>query len=345
MQKEALLYETLDGGSVACGLCRHRCRIEPGERGVCGVRLNRAGRLFTLVYGEVIAAHVDPIEKKPLFHFLPGTQSLSVATLGCNFRCSFCQNWQISQGSKGEGADLGGRRMDPKDIVAAALRQGCRSISYTYTEPTIYFEYALETARLAVEQGLSNVFVTNGYMTPEAVGAIRPFLHACNVDLKSFREGFYRKMCGARLAPVLESIRLLRDSGIWVEVTTLVIPEQNDSEQELTEIAAFLADVDRDIPWHLSRFHPDFQYLESSATPVDTLRRALDIGRSQGLRHIYLGNVWGEAEDTACPSCGFTVISRRGYSITADRLEQGKCPSCGNAVAGIFDPGGSREMS
>ncbi len=332
-----MLYDSLDGGSVACGLCQHHCRIEPGEHGVCGVRINRAGRLFTRVYGEVIAAHVDPIEKKPLFHFLPGTQSLSVATLGCNFRCSFCQNWQISQGSKGGGAELGGRRMDPAEIVASAIGQGCRSISYTYTEPTIYFEYAYDTARLAVEEGLSNVFVTNGYMTPEAVEAIRPFLHACNVDLKSFREDFYQKMCGARLAPVLEAIRLLRGSGIWVEVTTLVIPEQNDSDQELTEIAAFLADVDRDIPWHISRFHPDFQYLESTATPVDTLRRAYDIGRAQGLRYIYVGNVWGEAEDTACPNCGLTVIGRRGFDITSDKLEQGKCPSCGVAVAGIFD--------
>ncbi|MGB2908210.1 MAG: AmmeMemoRadiSam system radical SAM enzyme [Candidatus Aminicenantaceae bacterium] len=337
MHKEAMLYASLDGGSVACGLCQHRCHIEPGEHGVCGVRRNQNGRLFTRVYGEVIAAHVDPIEKKPLFHFLPGTHSLSVATMGCNFRCSFCQNWQISQGSKGEGAGLAGRRMDPVEIVAAARKQGCLSISYTYTEPTIYFEYAYDTARLAVEAGLFNVFVTNGYMTPEAVDTIRPYLHACNVDLKSFQEDFYRRMCGARLAPVLETIRLLRESGIWVEVTTLVIPGQNDSEQELTEIATFIADVDRDIPWHISRFHPDFQYQESPATPVETLRKAHDIGRNQGLRYIYLGNVWGEAEDTACPSCGLTVIGRRGFSITADRLEEGKCPSCGAAVAGLFN--------
>jgi len=331
-----MLYDTVEGGGVACGLCHHRCRIDSGDFGVCGVRRNQEGRLYTLVYGEVIAAHVDPIEKKPLFHFLPGTQSLSVATTGCNFRCSFCQNWQISQGSKGREPDLSGRRMDPPDIVAAALGQGCRSISFTYTEPTIYFEYAYDTARLALEAGLYNVFVTNGYMTRAAVDTIRPYLHACNVDLKSFQEDFYRKMCGARLAPVLETIRLLRECGIWVEVTTLVIPGQNDSERELTEIAAFIADVDRDIPWHISRFHPDFQYLESTATPVETLRRAHDIGMAQGLRYVYLGNVWGEAEDTICPSCGRTVIGRRGFSITGDRLEEGSCPSCGGAIAGVF---------
>lgn len=336
-----MLYDTVEGDAVACGLCHHRCRIDSGDFGVCGVRRNQEGRLYTLVYGEVIAAHVDPIEKKPLFHFLPGTQSLSVATTGCNFRCSFCQNWQISQGSKGREPDLSGRRMDPSDIVAAARRQGCRSISFTYTEPTIYFEYAFDTARLALESGLYNVFVTNGYMTRAAVDTIRPYLHACNVDLKSFQEDFYRRMCGARLAPVLETIRLLRECGIWVEVTTLVIPGQNDSERELTGIAAFIADVDRDIPWHISRFHPDFQYLESTATPVETLRRAHDIGRAQGLRYVYLGNVWGEAEDTICPSCGRTVIGRRGFSITADRLEEGNCPSCGGSIAGFFPPNNS----
>jgi len=337
VQKEAMLYDTLDGSSVACNLCHHRCRIDSGEYGVCGVRRNLEGRLYTQVYGEVIAAHIDPIEKKPLFHFLPGTQSLSVATIGCNFRCSFCQNWQISQGSKGRGPDFSGRRMDPPDIVAAARRQGCRSISFTYTEPTIYFEYAYDTARLALEAGLYNVFVTNGYMTPEAVDTIRPSLHACNVALKSFQEDFYREMCGARLAPVLETIRLLRESGIWVEVTTLVVPGRNDSERELTEISAFIAGVDPDIPWHISRFHPDFQYLESQATPVATLRKAYAIGRSQGLRYIYIGNVWGEAEDTPCPGCGRTVIGRTGFSITSDRLENGRCPDCGSAVAGFYN--------
>lgn len=336
MEKEAMLYTALEEERVACGLCHHRCRIDPEGRGVCGVRRNRGGRLFTLVYGEVIAAHVDPIEKKPLFHFLPGTPSLSVATIGCNFRCSFCQNWQISQGSKGGDSDLSGRRMDPPDIVAAARREGCRSISFTYTEPTIYFEYAFDTARLSLEAGLYNVFVTNGYMTPAAIDTIKPYLHACNVDLKSFREDFYREMCGARLAPVLETIRLLREAGIWVEVTTLVVPGQNDSDKELGEIAAFIAGVDPDIPWHISRFHPDFQYLESKPTPVETLRRARDIGEAQGLRYIYVGNVWGEAEDTACPGCGRVVIGRRGYSITGDRLEGGRCPSCGGTVAGFF---------
>jgi len=336
MQKEAMLYHALDNGDVACDLCHHRCRISPSRHGTCGVRSNRHGKLETEVYGEVIAAHIDPIEKKPLFHFLPGSQSFSMATIGCNFRCSFCQNWQISQSSKKQSADFSGRKMAPREIVLAAKEQGCRSISYTYTEPTVFFEYAYDTARLAVAAGLSNIFVSNGYMTPEALETIRPYLHACNVDLKSFQDQFYRDMCGARLQPVLDTIRKMREFGIWVEVTTLIVTGQNDSDEELSGIAGFIADVDPDIPWHISRFHPDFQYVESVATPLSILQRAYEIGMASGLRYIYIGNVWGEAEATHCPGCGRTVIARSGFRITSDRLVHGHCPDCGKAVAGVF---------
>lgn len=336
MIKEAMLYSPKEGGKVYCFLCQHLCLVAPSKFGICGVRQNRDGKLYSQVYGEVIAAHVDPIEKKPLFHFLPGSTSFSIATVGCNFRCPFCQNWQISQASKRTGKGLSGETFSPEEIVRAAKRQGCLSISYTYTEPTIFFEYAYDTAKLAKEQGLANNFVTNGFMTPEALQAIKPYLDACNVDLKSFSENFYKQMCRARLEPVLESIRLMRELGIWVEVTTLVIPGQNDSEEELTQIARFIAGVDSDIPWHISRYHPDYKYDSSPATPVETLRRALAIGKREGLRYLYLGNVWGEPEDTFCPRCQKLLIRRRGFGVHDFRLKDSACPYCGEAIAGIF---------
>ena len=337
MIKEAMLWSPAGDGKVACALCAHRCLIAPSKTGVCAVRRNRDGRLETLVYGEVIAAHVDPIEKKPLYHFLPGSKALSIATPGCNFRCGFCQNWQISQAPRREGGAIGGEPFPPEEVVREARAQGCRSISYTYTEPTIFFEYAFDTARLAKEAGLANNFVTNGYMTAEALAAIRPYLDAANVDLKAFKEGTYQKVCGARLEPVLETIRLMRKLGVWVEVTTLVVPGLNDGDEELRGIARFLAGVDPNIPWHISRFHPDFEYTDAPPTPVATLRRAFEAGRSEGLHYIYIGNVAGESEDTLCPQCGAILIRRRGFSVAANRVAGGACPLCGRRIAGVFD--------
>ena len=236
MMREAMLWQALEGGRVVCALCAHRCPVAPAAFGVCGVRRNLDGKLFTLVYGDVVAAAVDPIEKKPLYHFLPGTKSFSIATIGCNFRCGFCQNWQISQASKKDG-ESGTFELMPEDVVREALARGCRSVSYTYTEPTIFFEYAFDTARLARDKGLLNVFVTNGYMTAEALETIRPYLDAANVDLKAFNDETYKKVCKARLAPVLDTIRLMKASGVWVEVTTLVVPGLNDGEDELASIA------------------------------------------------------------------------------------------------------------
>ncbi|MBN2246560.1 MAG: AmmeMemoRadiSam system radical SAM enzyme, partial [Candidatus Aminicenantes bacterium] len=230
---EARLYKKEKNDDVTCFLCSHRCRIAPNKFGICGVRQNQGGILKTLVYGEVIAAHVDPIEKKPLYHFLPGSLAFSIATIGCNFRCPFCQNWQISQSNKKNGVSIPGESFLPSEIVKAAQRQGCKSISYTYTEPTIFFEFAFDTAKMAKEAGLGNSFVTNGYMTSEALEEIRPYLDAANVDLKAFNETFYRKMCGAHLQPVLDAIGTMKKLGIWVEITTLIIPGQNDDPGEL----------------------------------------------------------------------------------------------------------------
>ena len=335
MIKEAMLWRAGEEGRVECFLCAHRCPVAPGKFGVCGVRQNREGRLFTHIYGEVIAAHIDPIEKKPLYHFLPGTTSFSIATVGCNFRCPFCQNWQISQAGK-NGKDLGAQALSPREIVEGARRRGCRSISYTYTEPTVFFEYAFDTARLAREAGMANVFVTNGYMTAEALRTIQPYLDAANVDLKAFREETYKKVCGARLAPVLDSIRLMRELGVWVEVTTLVVPGMNDGDEELRSIARFIASVSSEMPWHISRFHPDFKYTRTPATPVETLRKAASLAKEAGLKFIYIGNVWGEAEVTNCPHCGKGLIRRSGFAVEENRIKDGKCYSCGGSIAGVF---------
>ena len=336
MTREAMLWSPGESGKVECRLCAHRCAVAPGKLGVCAVRENRGGRLMTLVYGEVVAAHVDPIEKKPLYHFFPGSKALSVAAAGCNFRCGFCQNWQISQAPRRKGGGIAGEPFPPEAVVRAALDQGCRSISYTYTEPTIFFEYAFDTARLAREAGLANNFVTNGYMTAEALETIRPYLDGANVDLKAFEDETYKKVCGARLGPVLESIRRMSELGVWVEVTTLVVPGLNDSDGELTGIARFVASVDPAIPWHISRFHPDFDYTEAPPTPLATLRRAGEIGRAAGLRHVYIGNVPGESEDTRCASCGAVLIRRRGFAVVANALEGSRCPACGTVLAGRF---------
>jgi pyruvate formate lyase activating enzyme len=336
MIKEAMLWRVLEEGRVECFLCAHRCRVAPAKVGVCGVRENRQGQLVTHVYGEVIAAHIDPIEKKPLYHFLPGTTSFSIATAGCNFRCPFCQNWQISQAGKKDKGFGGGQALSPEEVVQEAKKRGCRSISYTYTEPTIFFEYAYDTAKLAREAGLANVFVTNGYMTAEALRLIQPHLDAANVDLKAFQDETYKKVCGARLGPVLDSIRLMRELGIWVEVTTLVVPGMNDRDKELAAIARFIASLSPEIPWHISRFHPDYKYTQTPATPIETLQKAAALARQAGLKFIYIGNVWGESEDTVCPRCGKVLIRRSGFSVEENRVKAGKCSSCGSPIAGVF---------
>ena len=336
MIREATLYRKLENSLAACDLCAHRCRIRPGAFGVCQVRENRDGTLVTHAYGEVIAAHVDPIEKKPFYHFLPGTRSFSIATAGCNFRCGFCQNWQISQISKAASPAGRGQPAEPAELVRAAQESGCRSISYTYTEPTIFFEYARDTAVLARAAGLANTFVTNGFMTAEALEAARPWLDAANVDLKSFREETYKKTCGGRLEPVLETIRGMRKAGIWVEVTTLVVPGLNEGEDELRGIAAFLASVDVDIPWHISRFHPDYKYTDASPTPQAALDRAVRLGKESGLRYVYVGNIDDPNTATLCPGCRREVIGRRGFTVTFDRTRDGGCPDCGARIAGKF---------
>lgn len=337
--REALLYDLIDPNSltVQCHLCYHHCTLAPGKTGLCHVRLNDHGVLRSLVYGKLVSEHIDPIEKKPLFHFLPSTLSYSIATVGCNFRCRHCQNYQISQYAGDSTGDVPGTRRTPAQVVNNALDTGCRSISYTYIEPTVFFEFALETAELAHQHNLKNVFVSNGYTTPPAAKMIAPFLDANNIDLKSFSDSFYRRICNARLAPVLETIQLMRELGVWVEITTLIIPDLNDSSQELRSIADFLVSLDPEIPWHVSRFHPTYKLTDHPPTPESTLHRAFDIGKTAGLKHIYIGNVHGGGgEDTYCPSCSRTVVTRSGYSIRDTQITNGRCSACSAPIAGVW---------
>ena len=336
MVHEALLYEKEAGNRVRCGLCAHRCRIDPGRRGVCGVRENREGFLYSLVYGPILTENVDPIEKKPLFHVLPGSQSFSIAAAGCNFRCSFCQNHEISQMPREKGRIVG-RERTPAQIVEMALQSGSKSIAYTYTEPTIYFEFAYDTAGFAREKGLKNVFVTNGFMTPGMLMLIAPRLDAANVDLKAFRDDFYQKQCGARLQPVIDSLRKMKELGIWVEVTTLLIPGLNDGEVELRELAAFIVSLGAETPWHISRFYPQYRMTEQPSTPAGSIHRAGEIGRSAGLKYVYSGNIPGDAgENTHCARCGRLLIGRYGFSIERLDLKGSACPHCGTTLEGIF---------
>jgi len=335
MNKEALLWDHLDGTRIQCRLCAHGCSISESKFGICGVRQNIHGILYTLVYGQTIAANIDPVEKKPLYHFLPGTMSYSIATIGCNFKCGFCQNWQISQASMKDGQVFSRHPMMPEQVVAEAKKNNCRSISYTYTEPTIYFEYALDTAKLARKAGLYNIFVTNGYMTRQSLEMIKPYLDAANVDLKSFRDASYKKNCQARLQPVLDTIASMKELGVWLEVTTLVVPGENDSEEELGEIAEFLAGIDKDIPWHISRFHPDYKFGNRPATPIETMRKAREIGQNKGLHYVYLGNV-PEGSNTYCYHCHEPLLERQYMGLDKNHLKNGQCPACGAAISGVW---------
>jgi pyruvate formate lyase activating enzyme len=335
--KEARFWNKADEGKVRCFLCAHRCLVAEGKVGICGVRRNEGGVLYTLVWARSIAANVDPIEKKPLFHFLPGSTAFSIATVGCNFRCAFCQNSDISQYPH-ERHRITGDEFPPEDVVASALKNGCQSISYTYTEPTIYLEYALDTAVLAKGRGLFNNMITNGYTSTEVIESdLKGTIDAANIDLKAFTDSFYKKLCSARLTPVLDAIRAYHAAGIWIEITTLVIPGENDSDTELRDIASFIKSVDPDIPWHISRYYPRYRYDSAPPTPVKTLERAREIGLSEGLKFVYTGNVMGHAgENTSCPHCGKEVISRVGFSVNKKAMKGSTCGYCQTTIPGRF---------
>lgn len=333
----ARFWESLEDQKVQCHLCAHECQIDSGKRGLCHTRENQEGTLYSLNYGRVIAEHIDPIEKKPLFHFLPGTRSYSIATVGCNFMCLHCQNYDISQYPRIHEGRIAGVEREPEAIVAHALASHSASISYTYTEPTIFLEYAQDTGRLAREHGLRNVFVSNGYMTEQSAMALAEFIDADNVDLKSLNDDFYRKVCKAKLQPVLDTIVRLKQLGVWLEVTTLVIPGHNDSTSELTKIAQFIKQVGPGTPWHVTAFHPTFKMMDRAPTPAATLRKARQIGLEEGLRYVYIGNIPGEGgENTYCYSCRELLIERLGYTIRLYRLKDGRCPQCKTLIDGVW---------
>jgi len=335
--KEASFYKQLESNAVECNLCAHNCKLSPGQTGICGVRQNVDGKLMSLVYGQAVAVHVDPIEKKPLFHVAPGSRSFSMATVGCNFKCKFCQNSSISQANGPQALERSCEYVEPIRMIEVASEQGCRSVAYTYTEPTIYFEYASECATLAKDVGIYNIFVSNGFMNPEPLKAISPVLDAANIDLKSFRDEFYRKFIGARLTPVLDTLKLMKSLGIWVEVTTLIIPEHNDSPEELLDIAEFIStELGTETPWHISRFYPQYKMTNVPPTPQATLDRAHQIGLDAGLKYVYTGNVHGHpSESTCCPGCGEIVIKRLGFQLVESHIEKGTCTYCQTMIDGI----------
>jgi pyruvate formate lyase activating enzyme len=335
---EAILYDRLDRERVRCSVCSHRCTIESGDRGICAVRENANGRLVSLIYGKLIARDIDPIEKKPLYQFYPGTRTYSIATVGCNFRCSNCQNAYISQYPRDHAGRIVGDPVSSDEVVAEAVAGGCHSIAYTYTEPTVAIEFVVDCMRLAKTEGLANVWVSNGYFTAETAALIGPHLDGINVDLKGITNEVYHELSGGNVRPVLDTIERLHCAGIWVEVTTLVIPGFNDAEEELRWTAEAIRGISEEIPWHLSRFFPAYRLVDRPPTPVETLERAREIGRDVGLQHVYLGNVPGEGEETRCVSCGGLLIARAGYLVRENRVRDGACPDCGTPLAGRFLP-------
>jgi pyruvate formate lyase activating enzyme len=335
--KEAMFYKTGKENEVVCELCNHRCHISDGKRGLCGVRENRDGVLYSLVYGRLIAENVDPIEKKPLFNFLPGSRAFSISTVGCNFRCLHCQNSDISQYPLLHNNKIAGSERTAETVVNEAVHSGSKSICYTYVEPTIFYEFAWDCSLLAHEKSLKNVFVSNGYMTPEVTRHLAPVLDGINIDIKGFTDDFYKKVCKARLQPVLDNVQLMHDLGVWVEVTTLIIPGLNDSEEELRDIARFITSVSPTIPWHVTAFFPTYKMLDQPPTPIATLRKAREIGLEQGLHYVYEGNIPGEGgESTYCPNCGTLLIKRSGFSIQQNNLVGGCCSKCDQKISGVW---------
>ncbi|QOY51955.1 AmmeMemoRadiSam system radical SAM enzyme [Candidatus Sulfurimonas baltica] len=340
MSERAWLSKRLESGKILCQACAQACKLDEGEYGICGVRRVEEGELRLLVYGLAAAVNVDPVEKKPMFHFLPKSRAFSVGTVGCNFSCKFCQNYDISQYPKEHEHKIIGHELPPESIVKLALENGCDSIAYTYNEPVVFFEYTYDTAKLAHERGLKNIYVTSGFETHKAIDLLEPYIDGMNIDIKSFSDEFYKEICGARLEPVLECVRYAHKKGIWVEITTLLIPGKNDSDDEIRSIAKFLANIDTSIPWHLSAFHPTYKMLEPPRTPESTLLRAYNIGQEEGLKYLYIGNVDNEDyESTYCPKCNKRVIDRSGnigQFVTNELNENGSCPKCGYKLDGIW---------
>jgi pyruvate formate lyase activating enzyme len=336
--KKALLYKRLKKDIVECTACNHFCNIALGKTGICGVRQNRDGDLYLLFYGKTSGVGIDPIEKKPLFHFMPNSRVFSIGTLGCNFGCDFCQNAWMSQCTKEKGATLPPLEdLSPENIVKTCIDNNIKIIAYTYNEPTIFFEYSYDTAKLAHNEGIKNVWVTNGYASKEAIDKIAPYLDAANIDLKAFTEKFYKNICKAKLEPVLENIKHFHKKRVWVELTTLIIPGENDSSKELRQIAQFISSVLKSIPWHITAFSPTYRMTDRPKTSESTLRKAYKIGKEEGLKFVYAGNVFGEdLHSTFCPKCEELLIERDWGYTKIRNLKNGKCGKCGTEIEGVW---------
>lgn len=331
--KTARFFNKLDNSNLQCTACSHKCRLSESETGLCGVRKNIDGTLQLIVYGKAASLNPDPIEKKPLYHFQPGTRSLSIGTYGCNFFCTFCQNHELSQPAKTRPDKLVAYILDPETIVNQAVKLECPSISYTYSEPTTWAEYTLDTIVLAREKNIKAVYVSNGYQSDELLNELIPVLDAINIDLKAFTDDFYRIYAKARLRPVLENIKKIHDGGVHVEITTLMINGLNDSTHEIKEIASFIHGLSPEIPWHISRFMPQYQMLDKKPTSIETMVKAYNIGKETGLNYVYLGNVRdSDRSSTYCPSCGEIVIYREAYLVTKKYTADFKCKSCGGEI-------------
>jgi len=341
--KKAILYQKFSDGKLRCDACFHKCLIVEGKTGICGVRKNIKGELYLLVYGKAAAFNIDPVEKKPLFHFYPGSEVFSFGTFGCNFACDFCQNWDISQEPKNRSRGGGlpiednywGESLPPSKIIEFCQDKNISQIAYTYNEPTIWEEYAEETMKLAKKTGMKNIWVSNGYMSERTLEFISPYLDAINVDLKSFSEEFYKEIVKAKLEPVKENIKNIWQKGIWEEVTTLVIPGLNDSSQELSKIAEFLVNISSDLPWHLSAFYPNYKMRNKMPTSQEILMKAYEIGKTAGLKYVYTGNIPDVSlESTYCPKCNELLIKRQGIEMIENNLKGSHCPKCYEKIAG-----------
>ena len=331
MIKEAKFWNAIADKNVQCLLCAHTCIIKDGKRGICGVRENEGGRLYTLIYGSYSSMAVDPIEKKPFFHFCPGTDVLSFGTAGCNFRCDHCQNSSISAARP---EDIHLREISPEKAVELTKEHGCRGIAWTYNEPTIWHEYTLDSAKLAKKAGLSTMYVTNGYINEEPLKEISPYLDAMNIDVKAFTDKFYRNICNAKLEPVLQTCEHAKELGIHIEVTYLVIPGHNDSIDEVKKFCKWVVEkLGNDTAVHFSRFRPDYNMRDVSATPIETLLKIYDIAKEIGILYPYLGNVpHGNYENTICPNCGNTCVERHGFVARLTGFSGGNCTKCGNSI-------------
>ncbi|MDY6965866.1 MAG: AmmeMemoRadiSam system radical SAM enzyme [Halobacteriota archaeon] len=330
MIKEAMLWDQLENSKVQCTLCAHTCKISEGNTGICGVRRNDGGKLNTLIYNSASSMNPDPIEKKPLFHFHPGSNAYSLGTIGCNFSCEHCQNFSISF-AKVDGTHL--REVSPKEVIESARRLNCQGIAWTYNEPTIWFEYTYNTSKLAKEAGLYSVYVTNGYMSESALDKISPYLDGANVDVKAFREEFYKRVCKAKLEPVLRTCERMKKMSIHLELTYLLIPTKNDDPEEIKEFCDWAASIGKDTPVHFSRFHPMHGMSHLRSTPIETLEMAYKSAKEAGIEYVYLGNVYAHRyENSYCPDCDELLIERRGYHIIPRIRSYDKCPKCGREL-------------